>query len=360
MMTDILREPLCPWQTEKSPYADVVMSSHIRLARNMQGLAFPHRADTAALKQVLQAGKERLGTLDAIGHGTYEYVSLGDLTALEREQLVLHQLSTASHIAVPDQRALLVREDGAAVVMMNEDDHFVIETHAAGLSLQRVWDDAAQMDDALEQAINFAFRDDFGYLTTSPSLTGTGLIAGVTVHIPAIVAMKRLNRIVQGITKFGFAIGSLYGQGSETPGNLFEITNQITLGVSESDILEQLRRLVLQIIQEERNCRAILWSHDQSRWIDRFFRAYGLLTYATRMSEGEALRLISDLRLGIDFDVLGEQPVVHAALLRVVEPAFLQGRAEALPISEDDMLQARAKAVHQVLKTYEVAPSSVS
>lgn len=360
MIHTLLQHPLCPWQQEEGQYTDVVLSSHVRLDRNMAGRPFPHRATPQDLQAVLDAGKERISALNALGHGVYEYVSLEDVSSLQREQLVLHHLSTAAHIASPEKRALLVRQDGAAMVLLNEEDQFVIQTHRAGFNLQQVWDEAAQLDDTLEETIHIAFRDDFGYVTTSPSLTGTGLIAGVTIHIPAIVAMKRLNRIVQGITKFGFALGSLYGQGRETAGNVFEITNQITLGVSERDILDQLRQIVVQIIQEERNCRAILWSHDQSRWTDRFFRAYGILAYATRMSESEAVRLGSDLRLGIDMDVLHENPLVHTALLHVVEPAFLQGRATTLPLSEDDMLQARAKAVHEVLQTYGIAVPSVS
>lgn len=359
MLNDLLRQPLCPWQASQGKYADVVLDSRVRLVRNVADCVFPHRASPEVLQGVIEQAKACIAGLDGIGHGTYTYTALADLSALQREQLVLHHLSTPAHIQQVAQRGLLWRHDGAAIVLCNEDDHFVIQTHAAGFNLRQVWDDAAQIDDALEQKINVAFRDDVGYVTASPSLTGTGLIAGVTIHIPAIVAMKRLNRIVQGITKFGFAIGSVYGERHETLGNLFQITNQITLGVSETDTLEQLQQIVLQIIQEERNCRAILWSHDQARWQNRACRAYGLLAYATQMSEAEALKLGSDLRLGLDMDVLDGNPIVHVALLQAVEPACLQD-ITTNSMSDEDMLAARAKAIHQLLEQYGVAVPPLS
>lgn len=356
MLAELLSRPLCPWQERRANYADVILDSRMRLDRNVMGCAFPHRASAAVLAKVLRLGQQCIPTLDALGRGAYTYTALANVSPLDRERLVLHHLSTPAHIQTITERGLLWRADGAAVVLLNEEDHLVLQTSAAGFDLQRVWDDAAQLDDALESQIDVSFRDDFGYLTASPSRTGTGLTAGVTIHIPAIVAMKRLNRIVQGVTKFGFTVASLYGEGAETVGNLFQITNQITLGVSETDILDQLQRIVLQIIQEERNCRTMLWSHDQARWRDRCCRAYGVLAYATRLSEAEALRLVSDLRLGIEFDVIACDPLVQAALRQVVEPAFLQETTAAQPLSEEDMLEARAKAVQRILREYVQEP----
>lgn len=356
MLAELLARPLCPWQERPGKYTDVVLDSRIRLDRNVMGCAFPHRASAPVLAEVLRLGQECIPAVDALGRGAYTYTALDALTPLARERLVLHHLSTPAHVQTVAQRGLLWRADGAAVVLLNEEDHLVLQTSAAGFDLQQVWDDAAQLDDALESRIDVSFRDDFGYLTASPSRTGTGLTAGVTIHIPAIVAMKRLNRIVQGVTKFGFAVASLYGEGQETVGNLFQITNQITLGVSETDILEQLQQIVLQIIQEERNCRTMLWSHDQARWRDRCCRAYGILAYATRLSEAEALRLGSELRLGIECDVIACDPLIQAALQQTIEPAFLQDEAAAQPLSEEDMLAARAKAVQRILREYAQEP----
>lgn len=355
MLLTMLRRPLLPWQEVKGKYSDVVLDSRVRLVRNMEGCAFPLRAKTEDLEKVLTVGKGQIDALNAIGHGTYTYTALDDVSPLNRELLAFHHLSTAAHIDQPKQRGGLWRNDGAVSILLNETDHFCIQTAAPGFNLQQVWDDAAQIDDTLESHINFAFRDDVGYLTMSPTMTGTGLIAGVNIHIPAIVAMKRLNRIVQGITKFGFAIGSLYGERGSTLGNVFQITNQITLGVSETDILEQLQQLVLQIIQEERNCRAVLWSHDELRLVDKAFRAYGILSYADLLEEDEAIALASDLRFGIDQGVLGENPLVHPAMLAVLEPTYLQALHEGQTLSDEELLQQRAQAVRKLLKEYAIA-----
>lgn len=354
MLQDMLRQPLLPWQKKEGKYSDVVLDSRVRLVRNMDGCPFPIRAKAADLEKVLTAGKAQQDALQAIGHGSYTYTALTDVEPLDRELLAFHHLSTAAHIEQPQKRALLLRNDGAVSILLNETDHFCIQTAAAGFDLQQVWDDAAQIDDTLESHINFAFRDDVGYLTTSPTMTGTGLIAGVHIHIPAIVAMKRLNRIVQGITKFGFAIGCMYGERGSTLGNVFQITNQITLGVSETDILEQLHRLVLQIIQEERNCRAILWSHEETRWVDKAFRAYGILSYAALLEEEEAISLSSDVRLGIDQGILGENPLVQVAMLSAMEPTYLQATANEGHLSDELMLKERARVIRQLLKEYAV------
>lgn len=354
MIQEMLRAPLLPWQKRQGNCQDIVLDSRVRLVRNINGHVFPHRAGEETLEQVIKAGFLCMEKLQAIGHGTYAYTALSEFSPIDRELLVLHHLSTPAHMGQIVGRGLLWRDDGAAVVLLNEEDHFCIQTAARGFELQTVWDEAAQIDDAIENKVNVAFRDDVGYLTASPSMTGTGLIAGVTLHIPAIVAMKRLNRIVQGITKFGFSLGNVYGERNDTLGNVFQITSQITLGVSETDILEQLHQLTAQIVREERNCRDVLWKHDRAQWIDKVFRAYGLLSYAGLMSEEEALALVSDVRLGIDMDVLDENPLIQQAIVTVLDPAYLQSKEPVQELTEEGLLQKRADAIRQVLRYYAV------
>ena len=237
--------------------------------------------------------------------------------------------------------------------MVNETDHFCIQTAAAGFDLSNAWDDASQIDDCLENKLNFAYRDDFGYLTASPSITGTGLIAGVTVHIPALVLMKRLNRIVQGITKFGFAVCGMYGERDEYIGNIFQISNQITLGVSEEDILGQLRKLIAQVVQEERNCRQ---THDGDTMKDKFCRAYGTLSQAWLMSEQEGLSLLSDLRFGIDAGVISRPGQLYEGLLTAITPAYLQAEA-GRELGETEMERERAAVIRRMVSAGDGAAS---
>ncbi len=343
-----MMSPLSPWQTGSGPLADVVVDSRIRLARNLKNYVFPSRASDEELEAVCQAGKSRLPALNMLGRGDYTYISLPDIPAAEQEVLAARHIASAALIARPAHRALMVREDGAASVLLNEADHFCIQTAAPGFQLNRVWEDADQIDDTLESHLTIAFHDEFGYLTSSPFLTGTGLIAGVTLHVPALVVMKRLNRIIQGITKFGFTVCGVYGDRSEPIGNVFQITNQVTLGITEQDVLEQLDKIVRQVVQEERNCRRLLWQHHEDALKDTFRRAEGLLRYAYLMKEEEALRLAGDLRFAVS---QGEAPYdlqVYDAITTVSTPAFLQ-LCQKKAGTETEVNKQRAVKIQQVL-----------
>lgn len=351
MAHDMLQQPLCPWQDGTGNFNDIVIDSRVRLDRNLKKYVFPDKASDTELAAVLEEGKRQIGPLDTLGHGRYTFIGLADLSPMEREMMAVKHFSSASHIEHPKHRGVLLRDDGAVSIMLNEEDHLVIQTAAPGFDLQRVWDQAAQVDDALESHLDFAFRDDFGYLTASPSLTGTGLTAGVTIHVPALVMMKRFNRIVQGITKFGFTVSGMYGERNECIGNIFQITNQITLGVTETDILDQLSKIVTQIVQEEQNCRSLVWDHNENTLKDKWLRTYGTLSQAWLLSDQESLALASDLRFGIDMGVIPEQPLAYEAIMTVVEPAYLQLKAGA-ELNDEELQHQRAQVVQFVLAAY--------
>ncbi|MCH4178814.1 MAG: ATP--guanido phosphotransferase [Megasphaera sp.] len=351
MLDTLLSAPLSPWQDESGDMGDVVIDSRIRLARNLKKYVFPCKASAAELAAVAAEGKQVLGQLDTIGKGHYEYIGLPELTPLQRELLVVKHFSSAAHIGTPSGRALLLRDDGAVSVMINEDDHFCIQTAAAGLNLQKVWDEASQVDDTMESHLNFAFRDDFGYLTASPSMTGTGLIVGVTLHLPALVFMKRLNRIIQGITKFGFTICGMFGERSECIGDLFQITNQITLGISEEDVLAQLKKIVTQIVQEEQNCRNALMMHSRAAFTDKFLRSYGILTNAWLMDEREAVSLLGDLHLAAVLHMVPVRPLAYEALMTASEAAFLQAQADT-EMNDEEQQHQRAQVLQKILASY--------
>jgi protein arginine kinase len=334
--------------------SDIVLDSRVRLARNLKKYIFPDRASDTELAAVLAEGQRVMPSLNTLGHGTYEYIALADLTAAEREMLVEKHICSAAHVAKPAQRGLMLRNDGAVSVMINEEDHFCIHAAASGLNLDKVWEEVSQVDDSLESLLNFAFRDDFGYLTASPAMAGTGLIAAVTLHLPALVMMKRISRIVQGVTKLGFVVCGMYGDRGESIGNVFQITNQVTLGISEEDILAQLKKIVNQIVQEEKHCRNILWSQNSNTLQDKLRRTYGVLSQAWLMDAREAVLLLSDLRLAIDLGIVHERPLVYEALLAVIEPAYLQQQAGKAELTEEELNQWRAKLIRQTLAAYAV------
>lgn len=343
MNAALLIQPLSPWQDGSGAYTDVVIDSRIRLVRNLARHRFPQQADNAELAAVAAEGQQVMSALSALGQGTYEYVDLAALTPLQRELLAAKHISSASQISHPEHRGLMLRQDGAISVMVNDSDHFCIHTAASGCSISRVWDMAAAADDCLEEHMAFAFRDDFGYLTASPSLTGTGLVAAVTIHVPALVMMKRLNRIAQGITKFGFSLHGLYGVQGEYIGNIFQISNQLTLGVTEEETLGQLKKITEQVVQEERSCRRRLWDSHRDERHDAFCRSYGLLSTAWLMSEQEAVSLLSDLQFAMNVDVISADPLAYEELLLTSTAAFLQYQAgKVLTDTELDRLRAAA------------------
>lgn len=353
MFDKILSSPIFPWQDGSGDLEDIILESRVRLCRNLKKYVFPNKASEPELVGIYNEGKQYMPVLNTLGHGLYEFIDIHELTPLQREVLVERHLTTAAHIANPEHRAIMLRDDGAVSILVNEDDHFCIQTMASGLALQRVWNEANQIDDSLESKMNFAFRDDYGYLTASPSLMGTGLVASVVLHLPALVAMKRLNRIVQGITKLGYAIGGVFFEQNESFGNLFQISNQVTLGVTEDDIISQLEKIVYQIVQEERNCRHSIWSENRDAVKDKVLRHYGVLTNAWMLEHREYVNILSDLRLAIDLGVVHERPQVYQALLTAGEAGNLQlsmGHA----LSEHDMNLRRASVARHMLQEYSI------
>lgn len=346
-----MKSPLSPWQQELGPCADVVLDSRIRLVRNLKEYVFPFRASENELAAVCQIGKSRLAALDVLGHGTYSYISLANIDSKERELLVARHMASAACIANPIYRALMVRDDGAVSIMINETAHFCIQTVTSGLNLERVWEDASQIDDTLESQLNMAFHDEFGYLTSSPFLTGTGLIAGVTLHVPALVSMKRIHRIVQGIIQFGFTVCGVYGDRNEPIGSVFQIANQVTLGVKEEDVLKQLDNIVRQVVKEEQACRSLLQQRQEDMLKDTFHRAEGILTHAYLMGEEEALRLAGELRLAVIQQEADYELQVYDALTTSITPSFLQFFQEK-ELTEQELNRQRAVMIQRVLNDY--------
>lgn len=351
MLKELLLSPLSPWQNGSGEHADIVIDSRVRLNRNLKKYVFPARASEGELAAVLAEVQRCQGTLDTLGKGQYDFLSLADATPAERDLLAVKHLSSPEHLKTVKDRGVLVREDGGAAILVNEEDHVVIQTSAPGLNLEKAWADANSIDDALEGRLDFAFRDDVGYLTSSPSLTGTGLSVGVTIHIPALVLRKRLSSIVQGVSKFGFNVSGLYGEGREWLGDVFQITNQITLGVSEKELLDQLNKIVAQIIREEENSRKLLWTHNASELRDKWLRTYGILQHAWLLEDQETLTMVGYLRFGIDMGIIPLQPLAYEALMTVIEPAYLQLKT-GKELNGEDLEHARAEAVQDILARY--------
>ena len=188
--------------------------------------------------------------------------------------------------------------------MVNEEDHLRIQTMEAGLNLMDAFHHAERIDDAIDEKQPFAFNESFGYLTACPTNVGTGLRASVMLHLPALAMTGRINRLVRSIVQLGYSVRGLYGEGSEALGHIYQVSNQRTMGISETDTIEQLTKIVEGIIAEERKCRQTLVHNDKDGLEDHLWRSYGILRYARSISGQESLEKLSDVQLGVDLDIL--------------------------------------------------------
>lgn len=348
---NLLDKPLTPWMKGGGQDGDIVLSSRIRLARNLEGVPFPSRADAEALAGVSAAIRKSVGDLGAADKHVYMFVEMDKLPPLDRNVLVEKHIISPNHAEERGHRALAVRDDAAVSIMVNEEDHLRIQTMVPGLNLQEALALANRVDDLLEAKNTFAYAERLGYLTACPTNVGTGLRASVMMHLPALVLSRQMNRIVAAATQLGLAVRGLYGEGSEATGHIFQISNQLTIGHSEQEIIDNLQAIARQVVEQERAARQALADNSPDALADRVWRAYGILRYARSISGQEALNLLSEVRLGIDMKIItGTDAAVFNELLVTTRPNFLQkiaGRDDSEPGERDKL---RAQLIRDKLK----------
>lgn len=319
-------DKLSKWMEGSGPQADIVISSRIRLARNLKDFHFPHLLDAAQERKVVQMVGRAVsdGSSDPTV-GKLSLYRLKELSPLERQILVEKHLISPQFAQADGEQALVLNQDEAVSVMVNEEDHLRLQCLLPALMLREAWRLANIVDDILEDTLDFAFDENYGYLTACPTNIGTGLRASVMVHLPALVLTKQAGQLLSALTKVGVAVRGLYGEGTEAVGNLFQISNQITLGRSEEEIINNLSAVTVQLADQERSARELL--RKQSRWQleDRVGRAYGILTNSRILSSQETLQLLSDVRLGVDMHIIkGIDRRILNHLIAITQPAFLQ------------------------------------
>lgn len=329
------------WMTTYGEHADIVMSTRIRLARNLTGYAFP-----IAFKEddALHVDKMVTGTLmDNEGEAPYSYLKMAELSSLEREVLVEKHLVSPQLADPKRQGAVMLSADETVSVMINEEDHVRIQCIFPGLQLDEAFTQANVVDDLLEKKLPYAFDEQFGYLTSCPSNTGTGLRASVMMHLPALTMTKQIERIIPAMSRLGMVVRGSYGEGSKALGNVYQVSNQITLGKTEKEIIEDLGSITSRLIAYERQSREVLLKKSRIALENRLFRSLGTLVYARLLQTGEAARCLSDVRLGIDLGIIEDVDVsVLNELMIFMQPGFLQQYANAdLSQEERDIFRAK-------------------
>lgn len=350
---ELFTKPLLGWMKGGGKEGDIVLSSRVRLARNLCKLPFPNRADLAQLAQVKEKVQGVLPALEAKLGGAFRAIDVGLLTTLERSVLVEKHLASYNLIAQPENRALVVGGDGKVSVMVNEEDHLRLQCMAAGLDLAGALETVQLVDDVIEQNLDIAFDEKMGYLTSCPTNLGTGLRASVMVHLPGLVFTRQINRIIHASTQLGLAVRGLYGEGSEVIGNIFQISNQLTLGYTEREIVDTLTSAVQEIVSHERSARQALCAQSLEVVADRVWRSYGVLRYARSVSGNEALSLLSEVRMGIDLGIISGVPAeIFNGLMVSSRANFLQNIQGNSNLSQSEIDRSRAEMIRTSLAAF--------
>lgn len=322
------------------PYDRIVLSSRVRMARNVKGLPFPGWAKKPDRLKALELIRPAVQNLPSMSEAFSE--TMDNLSALEKQLLVERHLISREHAAKNVGSGLVLNRDESLCVMINEEDHLRMQALRPGLQLKSAWLAIDQVDSALERKLDYAFSNDLGYLTACPTNLGTGIRVSAMLHLPGLVLAEQINQIVQAVNKLGMAVRGLYGEGTEALGNVFQVSNQMTLGEAESEIVERLTKVLSQIIEHEENARAMLLEKKAKVVFNHIGRAYGILANAHSITSKETMNLLSLMRLGVD---LGLFPGMDRALVEelfiVTQPAHLQKRfSEKLGSEERDLLRA--------------------
>lgn len=314
---------LSRWMEGSGPEIDIVISSRVRAARNIEGQTFPCLASDEETAAVLEKICDATNADDDFSD--FSYWPMEQLSDLEKKALVEKHLISPFLARELKHGALLLREDEALSIMINEEDHLRIQAILPGLQLEEAWRETDRYDDLFESRLNYAFNERFGYLTACPTNIGTGLRASVMLHLPALIMTRQINRFLGTLSQVGLTVRGLYGEGTEIIGNLVQVSNQVTLGQTEDEIISNLYSVIRQVIEQEQNARQALLDKKRANLADRAWRALGLLKYAQVMSSQEAIQLISDLRLGYDLGLI--KAVDHRLLnelLVLIRPGCLQ------------------------------------
>ncbi|MEA1959837.1 MAG: protein arginine kinase [Bacillota bacterium] len=360
-VTDLINSNYVRWMDSTPGGDDIVISSRVRLARNLQSIPFPHRMNQQSgeacmetIKEAWQQGKDTRLEQMAL-------VRFDQLSSLEREILVEKHLSSPEHAASSrSYQGILVNEDGSLCTMINEEDHLRIQCLLPGLQLANCYEQAQELDDHCEKQLDYAFDERMGYLTACPTNVGTGLRASVMLHLPALQITGQTQHVFQNIGQLGLTVRGIYGEGSEVIGNLFQLSNQITLGQTEEEICNYLQTIAEQIVEQEKILRQKLLEDMRYQLEDRVGRAFGILTNARIITSNEALSLLSDLRLGVDLGLIQViTPFILNEMIVAIRPAHLQRKSgqEMDPIHRDlrraEVIQEKLMKIQNHLPTIE-------
>ena len=339
------------WLDASGPASNLVLSTRIRLARNLAQRPFGTRASLsdreAVLRDVLAAAEDTISLRNALTF-RLDQLERVDRQLLHERHLVSKELAgLEDHASARPGAALLVQD--RVGVMLNEEDHLRLQTLSSGFDLEAAYQTVDRLDGELGQQLPFAFHPEFGYLTSCPTNVGTGLRASVLIHLPGLVLTKEISKVLQSLAQVGLTFRGLYGEGSEVVGNFFQLSNQTTLGKSEQELLDHLGKMVRQVIEYEEQARQVLLRDVPTIIEDKVWRAYGLLRHARTLSFDEAMNLLSGVRLGVGLGLVDRVGLYGLNKLLVHTQPIHLAVGEGVAVDDPELQVRRARYVRSLL-----------
>jgi len=324
------------WYTNNVVDASPVISSRIRLARNIKKYPFLSLINDDQSRHLIQEAENALANY-------YAPIRFDEKNDVEKHRLLERHVISPEFLKINKPKGLMLQNDEQISIMVNEEDHIRIQSIYSGDDIDAAWNTANKTDDLLEASVQYAFDKEYGYLTSCPTNTGTGLRASYMIHLPLTERTGNIRNLLPAVSKFGMALRGIYGEGTEPLGHIYQVSNQVTMGKSEEEIISSLKTIAGQIIENENRLRENAMSHVRIDMEDRFFRAYGTLTHARKLSAKEAMELLSAVRLGYMTQTL-TAPKPGKTLYEImmnIQPGSLQAEAgRELADTEQDIFRA--------------------
>ena len=290
------------WYLQNGKDSDVVVSSRIRLVRNLSGFKYIYKCTKIEQEKILESIKE---IVPSLGYGL-KYIDLDDIDDITKVSLVEKHLISPEFISDNKiRKAIIINDEENICIMINEDDHIKLQVFSSGQELENLMNLVIEIDEKIGEMLNYSYNKNFGYLATSPINIGTGMKASVIVHLPALNYTGNLSKVLRIVNNFGMSVKGLYGEGTQNQGDMYLISNNQTIGVTEKEIITNVKNIAEKVIEQERTARKFL-GKNSLELEDRVYRAYGILTYAIKLSSDECKKLLSDVKLGVDLGIIKE------------------------------------------------------
>ncbi|HBM76407.1 MAG TPA: protein arginine kinase [Clostridiaceae bacterium] len=338
------------WITTKGPESDIVLSSRIRLARNIKGYHFPHIMSVDEAKKVIKECSNSIMEKSPVLAKDFHVIEMDKLSPIERSAMVEEHLISTGLAENYPKSAVLLNTDSTVSIMINEEDHIRLQVIYPGLQLKEAYEYASKLDDVIEESVDYAFDQRMGYLTACPTNIGTGIRASVMLHLPALTVTGNINGVLNAVAQVGLTIRGIYGEGSNVQGNIYQISNQVTLGLSEEEVISNLMAVTKQIVDNEKAAIEKLKESNIMQLEDTVYRSLGILKNARLLSSNECLNLISNIRLGVGMGIITDidSTLLNEIMISIQPATLVKREGKELDSASRDI--KRAEYVRERLK----------